>query len=159
MSAKQATSKDVAAIAAVHRACFPRQHDSEKWVACQLAAYPLKRVYVISEEGRIVGYIVWGEKSGFRDAVVLEMEQIGVLPEIQRRGLGSALITSSLRQVEVAIQARGARVESIVVTTGANNAAQDLYRRCLNAEVTGTIPQMFSGNDEVVMVTRSWSRS
>tara|TARA_Y100000310_G_scaffold337876_1_gene426085 strand:- start:3906 stop:4136 length:231 start_codon:yes stop_codon:yes gene_type:complete len=38
----------------------------------------------------------------------------------------------------------------VVVTTGAENRAQELYRNVLGAEVVGTLPELYSG-DEVVM--------
>jgi len=39
-------------------------------------------------EKELVGYIQWLQKSGFRQEVVLELEQIAVHPKYQEQGFG-----------------------------------------------------------------------
>ncbi len=72
-----------------------------------------------------------------------------VAPEHRRRGIAESLIRRSLAAVEKELQT----LRAIVVTTRADNAAQQLYRKTLGAEVEATIASLYSG-DEVLMVAR-----
>ena len=76
------------------------------------------------------------------------IEQIAVTPE-HRRGIAEALIRRSLSEVEKHLET----LKAVVVTTRADNAAQELYRKTLGAEVEATIASLYSG-DEVLMVAR-----
>lgn len=147
-----ASKEDLAAIAAIHAACFSRQCRSEEWISCHMAAAPLKRVFTAHTNGHIIGYAIWGEKSGFRSQAVIELEQIAVLPAYQGRGVASDLIGQSRDAVLRAIAERGASVRAVVVTTRADNNAQRLYRRTLGAEIVATIPRLFGEADEIVML-------
>lgn len=42
----------------------------------------------------ISGYIFWAQKSGFRPEVILELDQMAIHPEFQRKGLSKRLIES-----------------------------------------------------------------
>ena len=148
---RMANKVDLAAIAAIHATTFTRQQYSEEWINCNLNAYPLKRLFIAEISAQIVGYILWGEKSGFRQEPVVELEQIAVSPAEQGKGIGYALILESLEDVKSAIAARGATVKTVLVTTRADNAAQRLYRKALGARVVATIPALYSA-DEVIMV-------
>lgn len=152
MPVRSACQGDIRRIAAIHAACFTRQYRSNEWIACQFAAYPLKRIFVATMDGEIVGYSILAEKSGFRQEVVVELEQIAVAPERQGRGVGTYLICDSLSAVKQALVERGATMRSVLVTTRYDNAAQKLYQRALNAEIVATIPSLFGEEDEVVMV-------
>ena len=110
--------------------------------------------YVQEHEGTIVGYIIWGQKSGFRPRVVLELEQIAIHPTVQGKGLGQKLIEQSLELVKSQLAKRDATLKHILVSTRADNAAQKLYRRVLGAEVEATLTNLFSA-DEVYMVARN----
>jgi ribosomal protein S18 acetylase RimI-like enzyme len=112
------------------------------------------RCFVATEDNRICGYVLWAEKSGFRDEVVLELEQIGVLPNHQGRGIGKALILNSLPRVANQLSERGARLKAVVVTTRTDNGAQGLYRKTLGAQVEAVIPNLYSA-DEVIMIARN----
>ena len=68
--------EDLLNVAKVHREAFPRQLHSEQWISCNFNAYPRIRFFVAEDEGTILGYVQWIEKSGFRKEVVLELEQI-----------------------------------------------------------------------------------
>ena len=111
------------------------------------------RYYVAEVAGRLCGFVLWTEKSGFREEVVLELEQIAVDIEDQNRGIATALIVESLPKVVNELAARGARLKHVLVTTRADNGAQRLYRKTLGAEVEATLPALYSA-DEVVMVAR-----
>lgn len=144
---------DLAAVAVVHAQAFPRQQSSLDWITCNAQAFPRMRYYVAVVDGGVTGYVLWTEKSGFRRDVVLELEQIAVLPDYQRRGIAEALIKQSLPHVTAQLEARGSMLNTIMVTTRADNAAQQLYAKVLGAKVEATIPHLF-GVDEVFMVCR-----
>jgi len=111
--------------------------------------------YFVALDGSdIVGYIHWTQKSGFRPEVVLELEQIAVLPGVQGRGIGRALIGESLPLVKDQLGTRGATLKHIMVTTRADNYAQELYRQALGVEVECTIRDLYSA-DEVIMIARN----
>lgn len=144
---------DIASVASVHSRAFPKQQNSLDWITCNAQAYPRMRYYVAVVEGGVCGFILWTEKNGFRHDVVLELEQIAVLPEHQRKGIGEALIRQSLPHLTTQLEARGSTLGAIIVTTRADNSAQRLYAKVLGAKVEAAIPGQF-GEDEVIMVCR-----
>lgn len=144
---------DVEGAALVHGRAFPRQRHSREWIECALRARPRTHCFVADEAGVVVGYIHWMEKSGFRDEVVLELEQVAVSPDRQGRGVATALIRDSLPEVRDRLRDRGATLKHVIVTTRADNAAQRLYRTVLGAEVEARIENLYSA-DEVLMVAR-----
>lgn len=147
--------KDLAGTAEVHKATFIRQTMSYEWIECNAGAYPKSQIYVVENSKReIVGYIHWCQKSGFRPEVVLELEQLAVHPTWQGKGLGTRLIQESLPQVQAQLKSRNAAVKHIVVTTRADNFAQELYKKTLNAEVEATMSNLYSA-DEVFMISRN----
>jgi ribosomal protein S18 acetylase RimI-like enzyme len=152
MRTELAKTTDLAAIAAVHAACFERQQRSKDWIACQLSAFPSKRVFKFVEGAQIVGYAIWSEKSGFRSQAVVELEQVGVTPDKRGAGIASVLITQSLAALKGAIAERGACIRAVMVTTRADNTAQCLYRKTLGAEIVATLPKLFGVADEVIML-------
>lgn len=149
-------NKDLAGTAEVHKAAFIRQTMSYEWIECNAGAYPKSQIYLAeNNKSEIVGYIHWCQKSGFRPEVVLELEQLAVHPTWQGKGLGTKLIQESLPQVQAQLKARNAAIKHIVVTTRADNFAQKLYRKALNAEVEATISNLYSA-DEVFMISRNF---
>jgi len=138
----------------VHKAAFPRQEKSLEWLRCTLKAFPRTLCYVKEIETQIVGYIIWGQKSGFRKEVVLELEQIAVHPDYQGKGYGKELIENSLVQVKSHLDNQEAKLKHILVSTREDNDAQQLYRKVLGAEVEACIENLFSAN-EVYMVARN----
>jgi ribosomal protein S18 acetylase RimI-like enzyme len=144
---------DLCKVAAVHSQVFSRQGNSRAWVECNARAYPRMRYFVAVIGDQICGYILWTEKSGFRREVVLDLEQIAVLPNCQGHGIGEALIRTSMDMVVNQLSERGATLKCVLVSTRVDNAAQRLYRKVLGAETEATIPSLFSA-DEVLMVAR-----
>lgn len=151
-------NEDTEKVAAIHAESFPRQGLSEQWIRCNSQAYPRMRYFVIEHETRIRGFILWMEKSGFRQQVVLELEQIAVSGPFRRKGFAEALIRESLADVVSQLAERGAQLSSVIVTTRSDNEAQRLYRKALGAEIVAVVPSLF-GADEVVMVAREPLRS
>ncbi len=145
---------DISSVAEVHRQAFSRQRDSDEWIKCNFQAYPRIQYFVAVDGSDIVGYIYWTQKSGFRSEVVLELEQIAVLPGVQGRGIGRTLIDESLSLVREQLATRRATLKHIMVTTRADNFAQGLYRKVLGVEVECTITDLYSA-DEVIMIARN----
>ncbi len=149
-------STDVADVAKVHAKSFSRQLNSEEWISCNFKAYPRARIFIVQIDEQTVGYIQWLEKSGFRKEVVLELEQIAVLPAWRNQGIGSNLIQLSISQVKEELAKRGSVLKHVVVTTRSDNDAQKIYKDTLNASISATIPDLFSA-DEVIMLSRDIS--
>ena len=146
---------DIDQTARVHQEAFIRQKSSRDWILYNLNACPKTLCYVALHAGSVVGYIFWTQKSGFRDQVVLELEQIAVTPEYQGKGVGAKLISGSLPRVNRIIESGGSTIKHLMVTTRADNYAQSLYRNILGAQVEATIANLYSA-DEVVMVARNF---
>jgi predicted N-acetyltransferase YhbS len=100
MNVRPLDPADLTAVAHVHADCFARQRESLAWVMSTSNAYPRFRYFIAESDGSIVGYIVWGEKSGFRDEVVLELEQLAVQSAFRSQGIGRALIRVALLNVQ-----------------------------------------------------------
>jgi ribosomal protein S18 acetylase RimI-like enzyme len=151
---RKMNADDIEGVARVHALAFLRQNESCAWIECNFRAYPRMQHFVAEAAGRIVGYIHWTQKSGFRSEVVLELEQLAVDPICQGQGIGRQLIVRSLPQVRAQLRERGARLKHVMVTTRTDNHAQELYRRTLGAEVETILRDLYSG-DEVLMIARN----
>ncbi|WP_339843214.1 N-acetyltransferase [uncultured Halopseudomonas sp.] len=145
---------DLPQAAEVHRLAFIRQARSVEWLRSNLNAEPKNLCYAAFSGAHCVGYIIWSQKAGFRPEAVLELEQIAVSPDHQGKGIGKALISLSLPEVARSLEAQGSTLKHILVTTRADNHAQQLYRSLLGAEVEATISGLYSA-DEVIMVARN----
>ncbi len=154
MNIRKMKPDDIAAVAEVHRLAFPRQGHSRDWILCNFNAYPRMQYFVAEDKTGVVGYAHWTQKSGFRPNVVLEFEQIAVLPAKQGQGIGQKLIEKSLPMVREKLSERGATLKHIIVTTRVDNEAQRLYRKTLGVEIESTITDLFSA-DEVFMIARN----
>lgn len=149
---KPMLEKDIDSVAEIHRKIFVRQLASKKWVSSNFNAYPRIIMFVaVSKEHEIIGYIQWLQKSGFRKESVIELEQIGVLPNFQKKGIGSKLIYESLKLVNDYLLANHSTLKAIIVTTRSDNAAKKIYTQCLGANVISTIKNQYSA-DEVIML-------
>jgi len=149
---RRATPSDIAAVAAIHREAFPRQRDSETWVSATLAAAPRMVAFVAEHQSsEIVGYIFWAQKSGIRPSAVLELDQIAVRAEFRGLGFGKRLITESLSVLKSELRSNHQSVKSILVSTRAENQAQQLYANVLGAKIVATIDDLYSST-EVLMI-------
>jgi ribosomal protein S18 acetylase RimI-like enzyme len=149
--------EDIAAAAQVHEQAFPRQRHSQSWIECNFRAFPRTQMFVAEDgdlDNIVVGYIQWIQKSGFRPEVVLELEQIAVIPACQGNGVGSALIAKSLPTVQQKLAQWNQKLKHLIVTTRADNQAQQLYRTTLAVEVEATLRNLYSA-DEVIMISRN----
>lgn len=145
---------DLLDVAKIHKEAFSRQLYSEQWISCNLKAYPRIRLFVAEDAKMLLGYVQWIEKSGFRKEVVLELEQIAVLPSKQKQGIGSSLISESLKLIKEELNQRHASIKHVLVSTRTDNDAQKLYKKILNAQPEVIISNLFSA-DEVLMIARN----
>lgn len=150
---RKASKADVSGIAAIHQEAFSRQRDSEKWVSATLAAAPRFFVFVAEVDSKLVGYIFWAQKSGFRTDTVLELDQVAVLSEFRGLGFAKRLINDSLGLVEAELNASDSALKAIMVSTRSDNKAQALYAKVLGAEVVATIEDLYSAA-EVIMLSK-----
>ena len=154
VNVRKMTLGDVNSVAAVHASTFPRQSDSKDWITCNFSAYPRIQYFIAEKDDEIIGFIEWLQKSGFRKEAVVELEQLGVKPTKQRQGVGRILIEKSLVMLSDQLSSRGSTLKHVIVTTRADNDAQNLYKSALNAQVEATITNLYSA-DEVLMIARN----
>jgi len=154
MNIREMTENDLGKSALVHEAVFTRQSSSIKWLECNINAFPRILCFVAEFKDEIVGYIIWSQKSGFRKEAVIELEQIAVLPDYQRKGIGSKLINNSIVNVKRELKKLNSILKHIVVTTRADNYAQNLFEKTLGVKAEATISNLYSA-DEVFMVARN----
>jgi ribosomal protein S18 acetylase RimI-like enzyme len=154
MKIRAMIEQDLLDVAKIHKETFSRQLNSEQWISCNFKSYPRIRLFVAEDNGMLLGYVQWIEKSGFRKEVVLELEQIAVLSLRHRQGIGSSLISESLKLIREELSQRNASIKHVLVSTRTDNDAQKLYKKVLNAQSEVVIPNLFSA-DEVLMISRN----
>ncbi|WP_211091879.1 GNAT family N-acetyltransferase [Vibrio agarilyticus] len=145
---------DLTKVAQIHAQAFVRQGHSQEWIECLFNGFPHHLIYVAERENALMGFIVWSQRSGFRQEVVLELEQLAVAQEYQRQGVARQLITASLPLIKVQLAKREASLKHVIVNTRVDNFAQQLYRDALGAEIAATISDLYSA-DEVFMIARN----
>lgn len=144
--------EDVDAVVKIHAQQFPRQKDSNKWISCNFAAFPRIMIYVARDESdKVIGYVQWCHKSGFRKEAVLDLEQIAVEKSNQGMGVGTKLIKESLESVKDYLSDTGSKLKAVMVSTRTDNDAQRLYQKALGAEPVAVIKDLYS-SDEVIML-------
>lgn len=146
---------DIKAVAKVHAEQFSRQKDSVKWISCNFAAYPRIMMFVARDEkDKIIGYIQWIQKSGFRQESVIELEQIAVAKSHQHKGIGTLLIEKSLQYVKGYLSDTNSNLKAILVSTRTDNLAKSLYEKVLKAKEIAVIKDLYS-YDEVIMLANN----
>ncbi|MCH7759674.1 GNAT family N-acetyltransferase [Patescibacteria group bacterium] len=153
---KRAEQNQVKGIAEITSQCFSGLKDlsmARQWTNCNFQAYPRMQYFVAQEGDKILGYILWKEKGGFRKQAVIELEQIAVDLKYRGQGIGTKIITESLIKIKDYLKMRGSSLKLIEVTTGTTNQAQKLYQKTLGAKVEIVIKDLFNG-DEVIMIAR-----
>ncbi|MCW5588369.1 MAG: GNAT family N-acetyltransferase [Legionellales bacterium] len=144
--------EDIEAVAQIHAQKFSRQMNSLQWVSCNFAAFPRIMLFVARDEAnQIVGYIQWMQKSGFRQEVVIELEQIAVLSSYQGIGIGTQLIKESLQQIEKYLAQDNSQLKAILISTRHDNPAKTLYENILAAKKIAVIKDLYS-SDEVLLL-------
>lgn len=144
-------AEDTGVVAKIHAQAFSRQHSSEQWIASNFAAFPRIMIFVArDEQDKVIGYIQWSHKSGFRQEAVIELEQIAVLKTKQHQGIATKMIQESLTHVQDHLRDN----KSILISTRSDNHAQALYKKALGAQVIATVKDLYSA-DEVLILAKS----
>lgn len=92
------TGDDVFRIRAINVRAFGRQEEARLVDSLRAEGYA-KLSLVAEEEGQIIGHIMFSEAvihTGEEDVAALALGPVGVIPERQSRGIGSALIREGL---------------------------------------------------------------
>lgn len=145
---------DIKAVSKIHAQQFPRQKDSVRWISCNFAAFPRILMFVARDEkDKVVGYIQWIQKSGFRQQSVFELEQIAVLKNYQHKGIGTLLIEKSLEYIKEYLADTNSNLKAILVSTRTDNLAKSLYEKVLKAKEIAVIKDLYS-HDEVIMLAK-----
>lgn len=147
---------DLDSVASIHSSAFPSEKYSDLWISCNASAFPRMQYFVALVNNKIVGYINWMQKCGFRDNQLLELEQIAVHSDFQNQGIGKSLIQKSLSKIETHLSKRGAKIENILVTTATTNHARRLYEKTIGAQPEHIIRNYVSGKDELYMLSRDF---
>lgn len=127
-----------------------------KWFECNFRAYPRMQYFTALADGRVVGYVLWMEKGGFRRESVWELEQIAVHPDFRRRRVATRLIKESLEAIRKYLNERTPRskLKLVLVTSGVSNSvAHRLYRATLGAKPEAVIKDLYRA-DEAIYVAR-----
>ena len=154
MTVRAAEKNDIAAIAEVYQACFPREKNHVLWIESSFNTYPRGVYYVVEVEGQVRGYILWCVKNGFREKSIIELEQIGIHPEAAGRGLGKRLMVESLAPFKAHVRRQGCDVGAVMVTTSEGNFAEKLYQSTLGVSRAAVISGYGAG-DEVILYNAS----
>ncbi len=91
---------DFVAIRHIHERAFAPSHDEADIVeALRGSPAHMPRLCLVAlDEREVVGHVAFSRASLDSEAQVLVLGPIGVLPERQRRGFGSALVSEGLRR-------------------------------------------------------------
>lgn len=149
---KKSEIPDVAQIANQCFRGYGSLQGAKKWISCNFAASPRALYFVAKEKDKVLGYILWLEKGGFRKEAVWELEQVAVLPQEQDKGIATKLILESLAIIKKNLERRRARLKLVEVTTGLHQAPR-LYQKTLGAKKEAVIKDFFRG-DEMIMIAR-----
>jgi len=150
---KEEQIEEVAEIASKSFFGLKEKDKAKKWIRCNFRAFPRMQYFVAEFEEKVLGYVLWVEKGGFRKNAVIELEQIAVHPNYRRVGIAKKLIKKSLKELKDYLEKRGSKLKLIEITTGADNKAQELYKKTLKAKPECVIKDFFR-NDEVIMIAR-----
>jgi len=145
--------KEVAKIASENFSGLKDLKKAIKWITCNFNAFPRMQYFVIKSRSKILGYILWVEKGGFREKAVWELEQLAIKKEVQKKGIGTELIKKSLLEIKQYLGKRKSTLKLIEITTGKENEAQKIYQKALGAKVECKIKDFFR-TDEVIMIAR-----
>jgi len=154
MNIRLATEHDLDSISQVYSECFPDERNHLLWIKSSFNSFPRGVYYVVEQQGVIAGYILWCVKNGFRDATIVELEQIAVGSQYAGAGLGRRLITDSFEKFKQHVEDTGNKVGAVMVTTTEGNYAENLYKSTLNVSRAAILCGYASGN-EVILYNNS----
>ncbi len=150
---KKSEIKEIAKIASENFSGLKDFKKAVKWITCNFRAFPRMQYFSAKSKNKILGYILWVEKGGFREKAVWELEQLAIKKELQKKGIGTELIKKSLLGIRKYLKKRNSTLKLIKITTGKGNKARKIYQKALGAKVECNIKDFFR-TDEVIMIAR-----
>ena len=154
MNIRLATEQDIGSISQIYLNCFPNERSHLLWITASFNSFPRSVYYVIERQGVIAGYILWSVKNGFREATIIELEQVAVEPQFSGNGVGRRLITDSFERFKQHVEETGHKAGAVMVTTTEGNYAENLYKSALNVSRAAILKGYASGN-EVILYNNS----
>ncbi|MFO1022747.1 MAG: N-acetyltransferase [Planctomycetales bacterium] len=134
---------DIAAIHAVHARAFGQEDEAKLVDALRAGGFVVLSLVAV-EQNEIVGHVLLSRlplHTGEGIVPLLSLAPVGVWPEYQRRGIGSALIREAIRQ------AKGMGERAIVVLGHA-----DYYPRFgFDSQLARRLRSAFSGDEWMAM--------
>jgi len=150
MNIRLATDHDIDPISQIYFRCFPDERNHLLWIKSSFNSFPRGVYYVVEQQGIVAGYILWCVKNGFRDATIIELEQVAVDPEYSGNGLGRRLIVDSFQRFKQHVVDIGHRAGAVMVTTTEGNYAENLYKSTLNVSRAAILTGYASGNEVIL---------
>lgn len=150
MNIRLATDHDIDPISQIYFRCFPDERNHLLWIKSSFNSFPRGVYYVVEQQGIVAGYILWCVKNGFRDATIIELEQVAVDPEYSGNGLGRRLIVDSFQRFKQHVEDIGHRAGAVMVTTTEGNYAENLYKSTLNVSRAAILTGYASGNEVIL---------
>ena len=150
MNIRLATEHDIDSISQIYMNCFPDERNHLLWIKSSFNSFPRGVYYVVEQQGIIAGYILWCVKNGFRDATIIELEQVAVDPQYNGAGLGRRLIANSFERFKQHVKDTGHRVGAVMVTTTEGNYAENLYKSTLHVSRAAILTGYASGNEVIL---------
>lgn len=158
---RRATQEDIAHIGAINSAVFlgdrKEGESAVSWVQCWFNAFPLYQYFVVEEAGKVVAYAGWQLHGGFHRAEpVIELDQIGVLPANQGKGLAPKLIQHCMQELLEWAKEHNDRIEShltfVVWAYALNFNAVSVYAKYFTDGVSGLRTQFGARAENMLRV-------
>ena len=147
--------QDIDEVSTIHAEQFSRQTQSHLWVRTNFAAYPRIMLFVARDEkDKVVGYIQWIHKSGFRKQAVIELEQMAILKCYQNQGIATKLILESFDALKSALEDNHCQLKTIIVSTRIDNPAIKIYKKTLGVQDVCIIEDLYSTDEVILMKNR-----
>ena len=114
---RPATEDDLDAVARINSRVFLGNRDDYdaalQWVRCCYRSYPIVQYFCSIQDNRVAGYCSWKIHGGLRrPSPAIELVELGVDPDIQARGHGTALTNFGLEAMARWTASNNRRIES-----------------------------------------------
>ena len=152
---REANEADLKNIAEVVVICFSNDFGDKNialnWIKERFNLRTFSRYHISEMDGKVVGYIynkMLGGTSG-----ILELEQIGIDPEYQGKGIGKMLILESEKFWKNYLKNKfNKKMHKFLLTTAKiNDKAHNLYAKC-GFKYECTMKNLYYGNDEEIWI-------